>query len=54
MKSSAHARLPVNPVVSNETISVQPNVYPVDANVKMALFVIALAIVFPLINASKF
>lgn len=53
MKFSDHVHLHVNQVASNEIMLAQLNVYLVDANAIMALFVIVLAIVFHLINASK-
>ena len=53
MKYSDHVPLLVNQVASNEIMLAQLNAYPVDANAIMALFVIVLAIVFHLINASK-
>jgi len=53
MKYFVHVPLLVNQVASNVITFAQLNVYLVDANVIMALFVIVLEIVFPLINASK-
>jgi hypothetical protein len=53
MKFSDHVHLHVNQVASNEIMLAQLNVYLVDANAIMALFVIVLEIVFHLFNASK-